>query len=204
MNELSPTPIQGLLPLCSAFLVVLAQLVPEHSVRLIASPLRSRTKHFPALFVFANILSGPLLGTWTALWLSWFGFVTCWVYLRFYKSSGVEGEGRGDASDTFAFTALFPDVLHPVLAPVCDGVYNVMVGLRVVRPLAAAGAGEGRLPSTTQDVVVAGNAEADRRRALALRALDERLAARAAEREGAVGVSSTTIVPPGETAGGGG
>ena len=52
-----------MLALSAAFLVSLKQLVPEHTVSLFNSLLRIRIKHFPALFVLANMLSGPLLGT---------------------------------------------------------------------------------------------------------------------------------------------
>lgn len=75
-----------MLALSAAFLVSLKQLVPEHTVSLFNSLLRIRIKHFPALFVLANMLSGPLLGTDTATWLAMFGFLTGWLYLRFYLS----------------------------------------------------------------------------------------------------------------------
>ena len=194
-----PTPIQGLLAVESALLVALKQLVPEHTVSLFGGVISMRVKHFPAIFILANMLSGPLLGTDTAFWLSLTGFVVSWVYLRFYKRTEVmggsgEGEGttmRGDASDTFAFVAFFPDALHPYIAPVSDGIYSVLVQLKLCTPFseeAIESSNQSRsdgLPNIMNSRPGAAGgrrAEAERRRALALKALDQRLNAAAASR----------------------
>lgn len=212
----SPTPIQGLIAVEVGFLVALKQLVPEHTVSLFRGSLRCRIKHFPTIFVAANILSGPLLGTDTASWLAFFGFFVSWIYLRFYRTSEISssatgGEGatmKGDASDTFAFVAFFPDAVHPFLAPVCDSVYSTLVQMRLCSSFSdeaieagnesAAARGEG-LPSTMNARGGAGGgrrAEAERRRALALKALDQRLNAAAASRgAGAPAARVTNITP---------
>lgn len=154
-----------------------------------------RIKHFPAAFVIANMLSGPLLGTDTALWLSLFGFATSWIYLRFYRISEISsaatgGEAtimKGDASDTFAFVAFFPDAVHPLMTPMCDAIYNTLVQLRLCTPFSeeaielgndnVASRSDAGLPSMMSSSGAGGGrrAEAERRRALALKALDERL-----------------------------
>lgn len=191
----SPTPIQGLVALEAGFLVALKQLVPEHTVSLFRGSIRVRIKHFPALFTALNMLSGPIFGTDTAVWLSFFGFLSSWVYLRFYRLSDIgasatatAGEGstmRGDASDTFAFVAFWPDAMQPFLAPVCDGIYETLVKLKLFKPFSdeaivagnenAASRSEG-LPSIMNGRGVGGRrAEAERRRAIALMALEERL-----------------------------
>ncbi|KAK6433064.1 hypothetical protein LTR95_010761 [Oleoguttula sp. CCFEE 5521] len=190
------TPINGLLALSASFLVSLKQLVPEHTVSFARSMISIRLKHLPALFVLANMLSGPLLGTDTAFWLSLFGFYTGWLYLRFFRladigtaGSATSAEGatmRGDPSETFALVSFFPEIVHPFLAPVCDGVYGLLVQLKLIRPFPdfdvesasanAAARSAGGLPEASD---FAGDGartmEAERRRALALRALDERL-----------------------------
>ena len=197
--------------------MALKQLVPEHTVSLFKSLLRIRIKHFPALFVAANIVSGPLLGTDTALWLSLTGFLTSWIYLRFYRVSeitgaAIGGEGakmRGDASETFSFVSFFPEILHPFLAPVSDGVWHIMLALKVCMPFSdeaidagnenAASRGEGGLPSAIGrgGAGQGRRAEAERRRALALKALDQRLSAAAAGRGGGQGQGQgvTNVVP---------
>ncbi|KAM0720011.1 hypothetical protein Q7P37_004146 [Cladosporium fusiforme] len=211
-----PTPINGLLALSAAFLVSLKQLVPEHTVSLFNSLLRIRIKHFPALFVLANMLSGPLLGTDTATWLALFGFLTGWLYLRFYRISDIGanesatgGEGssmKGDPSETFAFVSFFPDIFHPVLAPVCDSVYDVLVQMKLCVPFSdsdieaatenAASRSEGGLPSIMNQGGRGGkSAEAERRRALALKALDQRLNAAAASRSANTSEAAQEGVP---------
>ena len=198
----------------AGFLVSLKQLVPEHTVSIFKGVFRMRIKHFPAVFVLANMLSGPLLGTDTALWLSLFGFLTSWIYLRFFRiseisSTATAGDGsvmKGDASDTFAFVAFFPDAVHPVLAPICDGIYNTLVQLRLCTPFSneaieagnesAASRSEAGLPSIMNSRGSGGGgrrAEAERRRALALKALDQRLNAAAANRTGSPTPAVTTI-----------
>ena len=194
-----PTPIQGLLAVESALLVALKQLVPEHTVSLFRGVISMRVKHFPSIFILANMLSGPLLGTDTAFWLSLTGFVVSWVYLRFYKRTEVmggsgEGEGstmRGDASDTFAFVAFFPDALHPIISPISDGIYSILVQLKLCTPFSeeaietsnqSRSDGLPNIMNARPGAAGGRRAEAERRRALALKALDQRLNAAAATR----------------------
>jgi hypothetical protein len=162
-----------------------------------------RVKHFPAIFLLANTISGFVFGTETAMFLAWFGFMTAWVYLRFYRvspslSSAATGDGsiiKGDASDTFAFAHFFPEPIQTPMGQFADGIYNVMISLGVCTPFStediesgndqASARAEGGLPSIMNPNSRGGRggatrAEAERRRALALKALDQRLHAAAA------------------------
>lgn len=162
-----------------------------------------RVKHFPAIFLLANTISGIVLGTETAMFLAWFGFFTAWVYLRFYRispslSSAATGDGsviKGDASDTFAFAHFFPEAAQAPISGVADQVYNTLVTLKICTPFSAeeidagndqaSARAEGGLPSIMNPNSRGGKggatrAEAERRRALALKALDQRLHAAAA------------------------
>ena len=129
--------------------------------------------------------------------LAWFGFLSSWIYLRFYKrqpdlssaSTGDTGSIRGDASETFAFAYFWPDVVHGPVAAVSDAIYNALVSLRICHPFSAEeveasneqvmARGEGGLPSLLNQGGRRGASgkreEAERRRALALKALDQRL-----------------------------
>ncbi|KAF2724175.1 DUF1751-domain-containing protein [Polychaeton citri CBS 116435] len=195
------TPINGLLALSSGFLVALKQLVPEHTVSLFSNAVRIRIKHFPSIFILANILSGPLLGTDTAFWLALFGFYTSWIYLRFFRISeitaavgGESGEGgqpvvmKGDASDTFTFVSFFPDMVQPWLRPACNAVWAGLVSLGVCVDFSDDAVQSSNVNAATRaDVpgLMSGGgrrAEAERRRALALKALDQRLSQAAASR----------------------
>lgn len=163
-----------------------------------------RVKHFPAIFLIANTVSGVALGTDTALVLAWLGFFTSWTYLRFYKTqsdlSGASTGGvkiRGDASETFAFAYFWPDAIQPPIAAVADSVYNALLALHVCTPFSAedvessneqaAVRSEGGLPSLLNPISRRGGGgkreEAERRRALALKVLDQRLHAATANRE---------------------
>lgn len=162
-----------------------------------------RVKHFPAIFLLANTISGIVVGTETAMFLAYFGFMTAWVYLRFYRispslSSISTGDGstiKGDASDTFAFAHFFPEPIQTPVGALSEGVYNTLVSLKICTPFSeqdidagneqASARAEGGLPSIMNPTSRGGRgggtrAEAERRRALALKALDQRLHAAAA------------------------
>ncbi|KAL8832335.1 MAG: hypothetical protein Q9191_000336 [Dirinaria sp. TL-2023a] len=195
--------IQGSVALEGAFLVAFKQLVPEHTVTILKGFIRIRVKHFPAIFLAANTISGVVLGTDTALVLAWLGFMTSWTYLRFYKkqsdltsaSTGNNGI-RGDASETFAFASFWPDAVQPPIAVIASSVYHALVVLKICTPFSAEevewgnqqamARGEGGLPSLLNADGRRGGAgkreEAERRRALALRALDQKLYATTANR----------------------
>lgn len=197
--------IQGSVALQGAFLVAFKQLVPEHTVTILKGVIKIRVKHFPAIFLAANTISGFILGTDTALVLAWAGFFTSWTYLRFYKkqadlSSTSTGGNviKGDASETFAFAYFWPDIIQPPIAAVADAVYNTLVALHILTPFSAeevetsnvqaTARGEGGLPSLLNQGgrKMGGGGkreEAERRRALALKALDQRLHAATANKQ---------------------
>ncbi|KAK4692413.1 hypothetical protein P7C71_g4784, partial [Lecanoromycetidae sp. Uapishka_2] len=197
--------IQGSVALQGAFLVAFKQLVPEHTVTILQGIIKIRVKHFPAIFLAANTISGFVLGTDTALVLAWAGFFTSWTYLRFFKKqvdlSGTSTGGtamRGDASETFAFAYFWPDVVQPPIAAVADAVYSTLVALHILKAFSAeevetsnvqaTARVEGGLPSLLNQGGrrMGGGGkreEAERRRALALKALDQRLHAATANKQ---------------------
>lgn len=190
------TPITGGITVQAAFLVAFKQMVPEHTVSVYKGIIKMRVKHFPAIFLALNTLSGFLLGTDTALVLAWLGLLTSWTYLRFYKRqpdlSGTTNDGkgvRGDASETFAFATFFPDVVQPPISAVCNQIFDFLCTIKLCTPFSdeaiaisnehAAARGEGGLPTFVKQPRgfkgMSKREEAERRRALALRALDQRL-----------------------------
>lgn len=149
-----------------------------------------RVKHFPAVFLAANTVSGIVLGTDTAMFLSWLAFLISWTYLRFYKSSPLlsiaTGGGtayvRGDASDTFAFAYFFPEPIQTPLAAISEHLYQLLISLRICTPFSDQDVDTGneqalaRVDNGLPTSMVGGRrAEADRRRAVALQALEQRL-----------------------------
>ncbi|EXJ95059.1 hypothetical protein A1O1_00177 [Capronia coronata CBS 617.96] len=190
------TPINGGITIQAAFLVAFKQLVPEHTVSIYKGMIKMRVKHFPAVFLAVNTLSGLLLGTDTALILSWYGLVSTWTYLRFFKrqpdlsGTSTDGSGlKGDASETFAFATFFPDIMQPPIAVLCDQIFLLLCNLKICTPFSeediatgneqAAARGEMGLPNYNKHARgargLSKREEAERRRALALKALDERL-----------------------------
>lgn len=189
------TPITGGITTQAAFLVAFKQLVPEHTVSIYKGVIKMRVKHFPAIFLALNTISGILFGTDTSLLLAWYGLVTTWIYLRFYKrqpdlsGSSTDGLGlKGDASETFAFATFFPHVVQAPIAAVCDQIFDLLCTIKVCTPFSdeaiasgneqAAARGEAGLPSFNHGRGTRGLSkrdEAERRRALALKALDQRL-----------------------------
>lgn len=91
---------------------------------------------------------------------------------------------KGDASDTFAFAYFFPDIIHPIVSPIFDIIYNALaaVGLvtkfneedvvqsneRAVRRSAARGARAAAGAGGSSNI-------AERRRQVALKVLEERI-----------------------------
>lgn len=93
-----------------------------------------------------------------------FGWLTSWVYLRFYQRNA--HGGHGDCSDSFAFIHWFPPFAHPVVGAISHIVYTISRRLRLV-PEHTPVLGEADLGFPLNS-----RAEAERRRALALAALD--------------------------------
>jgi membrane associated rhomboid family serine protease len=208
-SDRANTPCTGGITIQAAFLVAFKQLVPEHTVSIYKGIVKIRVKHFPAIFLLVNTLSGIILGTDTALVFAWLGFLTTWIYLRFYKSqpdlSGSTTAVKGDASETFAFATFFPNVVQQPIAAVSDRIFDVLCAINLCTPFSdeavelsnqqAASRGDAGLPTfVKQSRGVKGMSkreEAERRRALALRALDQRL-----NNASSGGPSSTQSRPP--------
>lgn len=157
------------------------QLVPEHNVTIFGGVVKVRVKHFPSVFLAANTASGLILGTDTALVLAWAGFLVSWIYLRFYKPQqdlGQDPYSRGDASETFTFASFWPDMAQPVIVSVADRLYRLALVLHLIRPFSTLDIEASRAqapPDAQHQKSVRRDEEVERRRALALKALDERL-----------------------------
>ncbi|KAK3946348.1 eukaryotic integral membrane protein-domain-containing protein [Diplogelasinospora grovesii] len=179
--------IAGTIPLQISFLVAFSQLVPAHTVTLFRGLLSLRVPRFPLLYVgvVTALCMTPIL-TSTSFFLAIYGLLTSWTYLRFYKAvfpdldSSQPSSLRGDASDTFAFAEFFPGPVRPFVAGISETVFNVLVAMRLCVPFNAAEhsavrGGDGNFMMQRSSVPGSARAEAERRRALALKALDQRL-----------------------------
>ena len=182
----------------AAFLIALKQLVPEHTVSLAKNLVKIRIKHFPVLFLLIQTLLSLAVGNGSAMLLAWLGFMTSWIYLRFYRrtrllSTSHTGEGSticGDASETFAFAHFFPDPIHTPILVMSNFFYKCLVSLKLHTPFTAEDVEASNEQANARhdfglpDITNQGfyndrgsnrEEEAGRRKALALKALDQRL-----------------------------
>jgi membrane associated rhomboid family serine protease len=198
----SLTSVNGTIPLQIAFLVAFSQLVPAHTVTLFRGILSLRVPRFPLLHVLTIFLLSltPLLSAASVL-LATSSFLVSWTYLRFYKHAFPDLDAsqssslRGDASETFAFAEFFPDPMKPLVAGVSDAIFGILIAIRVCKPFSAADVSASRGETFIQRGTPGGaRAEAERRRALALKALDQRLHA-------ATAGSSKPQAPPAASSG---
>ncbi|KAI1825773.1 eukaryotic integral membrane protein [Xylaria intraflava] len=177
------TTINGTIPLQISFLVAFSQLVPAHTVTLFRGVLSLRVPRFPLIYL--GLVTAASLTPWmsaASLPLAIFGFLTSWTYLRFYKTvfpdldSSQPVSMRGDASETFAFAEFFPAPVKPFVAALADQVFNALVAMRVCTPFSPADLSAAQGSTFHQRSSTGGvRAEAERRRALALKVLDQRL-----------------------------
>lgn len=159
-----------------------------------------RVPRFPSLFILAVIvLAFTPLFTAASVLLVLSGFMVSWTYLRFYKTAFPDLDVsrstlRGDASETFALAEFFPEPLQPTVSNLSEIVFNLLVAVRICTPFSSADTSAQRSRSeftSSRPSHGSSRAETERRRALALKALDQRLnagkAARVAQPAGTVG-----------------
>lgn len=160
---------RGMMALQAGFLVAFTQLIPEHQVQLFGV-LKVRVKNLPMIYVtFSNIMC--IIGFQSPFILIQMGWLSSWYYLRFIRwNEG--GEFRGDRSETFSFAMWFPPFLQPFIRKLSEICFAVAVKCKILKqwsPTDLESGGYAPLPGGAR-------AEAERRRAMALKALDQRLA----------------------------
>lgn len=194
------TSIYGSVALQAGILVAFKQLVPEHTVTMYRQLVKIRVKHFPALFLLSTIVSAPILGNYAAIATSILGFLSGWVYLRFYKISlpdlGAQMVSiKGDASETFSLSQFFPDIVQAPIDRLSETVFELLVSIGVCLPF-----GQDVLESTNEfghrtAGTGVGRAEAERRRTAALRALDQKMTRQTNESTQDVRSGSASLPP---------
>jgi len=163
----------GQMALFTSILVAFTQIIPEHQVQIFGF-LRARVKRLPMAYMTFSVVM-TLLGFQCPYITIQFGWFVSWIYLRFYKRHVTDTLGGivtyGDRSETFALTSWFPPFLHGPVSVLGNVIYKIATRFRLIPS------------STTHDlesgysqVPGSARAEAERRRALALKALDQRLA----------------------------
>jgi len=152
-------------------LVAFTQLIPEHQVQLFGV-FRARVKTLPmAYLTFSLVMS--IIGLQCPFILIQFGWLVAWIWLRFYKKNTNEtlsgGPTYGDRSETFALVNSFPPFLHTPVTFIANTTYTYASRFNLIPSAGADLEANHSQPGSAR-------AEAERRRAMALKALDQRLA----------------------------
>jgi len=160
----------GQMALQTALLVAFTQLIPEHQVQ-VMGVIKARVKMLPmAYLTLSTILC--FVGFQCPWIIIQFGWYVSWVYLRFYKKNPGEsiggGDTYGDRSETFALVSWFPPFMRYPLTILGSTVYSLATRFHLI-PLSGSDIESNQIPMNPR-------AEAERRRAMALKALDQRLA----------------------------
>ncbi|KAI1892920.1 hypothetical protein AGOR_G00138480 [Albula goreensis] len=151
-------------------LVALKQTMGDMTV-LRVPQVRLKVAPMLVLLALAVLRLTTLLETTAPLAAYGYGVLSGWVYLRFYQK---HSRGRGDMSDHFAFASFFPEILQPVVGLVAGLVHSILVKIKVCRKMVKR-YDVGAPSSITISLPGTDPQDAERRRQLALKALNERL-----------------------------
>ncbi|KAJ7631144.1 putative PDUPA2 [Roridomyces roridus] len=162
----------GQMALQIAILVAFTQLIPEHQVQ-VMGVLKARVKTLPMAYLTVSTVM-TFLGFQCPWIIIQFGWFVGWIYLRFYKKNTGDSVGGvdtyGDRSETFSLISWFPPFAHYPLTLLGNFVHSLATRFHLI-PLGTdiEGGSYSQVPGSAR-------AEAERRRAMALKALDQRMA----------------------------
>ncbi|ORZ14902.1 eukaryotic integral membrane protein-domain-containing protein [Lobosporangium transversale] len=177
------TQAYGLTGVLAGFLTAFKQLVPEHAVTLWGI-LSIRVKTLPILLILFMVMEGFISRSHLQLLMATFGLFIAWIYCRFFR---IQDGIRGDRSESFSFASFFPEIMQPPVKVLSDACFGILAKLHICSSNGYGGSFHYDLENPqmsgmghtfTQPGSL--RAEAERRRALALKALDMRLHAAAA------------------------
>ncbi|KAF9074805.1 eukaryotic integral membrane protein-domain-containing protein [Rhodocollybia butyracea] len=161
----------GQMSLQIGVLVAFTQLIPEHQVQFLGF-LKMRVKSLPMTYLTISTVM-TIIGFQCPWIIIQFGWFVSWVYLRFYKKNTADtvggGDSYGDRSETFSLVSWFPPFTHVVLGPGGNLVYKWANTLHLIPSHG------GDIEGGYNTIPGSARAEAERRRAMALQALDQRL-----------------------------
>ncbi|KAI8900847.1 hypothetical protein BC833DRAFT_536441 [Globomyces pollinis-pini] len=182
-------PIQGLGTCLCALIVAFKRAVPEHSIS-IGSFYSIRVKYIPSLNLLLHLILYLLGFISTIFYTHTIASIVSWVYIRYYK---VQDGIRGDRSETFSFASFFPDSAYHYIKPLSTIVYTFLVKLKLLPPLPPrvplasvdlesqidmepiTTVNEPAAPQVTKEPFESTTSDAERRKALALQALEARM-----------------------------
>ncbi|XP_077977012.1 transmembrane protein 115-like [Glandiceps talaboti] len=164
--------IHGLSGYMASIAVALKQTMGDYDF-INTSFLRLRIKQLPMLLLLWSVIMaviGLASGAYPVMTTA--GILVSWIYLRFYQKQS--DNSRGDMSDTFIFASFFPEKVQPPIAILANTVHSGLVKARVCKKQVRK-YDVGAPSSITISLPGSDPNDAERRRQLALRALNERL-----------------------------
>jgi membrane associated rhomboid family serine protease len=165
-------PFAGFYGTFGGFTVALKQVNPEE-VRI--PTLELRNKHIPSLLAFTHLALSFIIPVDYVLYML-FGIWFAWIYLRWFqrKAEGI----YGDQSNEFSFASFFPECFQPAVSKISNIVWILCRAIfcckcKPSKPQATTLISDF---TTSNYTSILSPADAERRRQIALKALDARLA----------------------------
>jgi len=153
----------------AGFTVAVKQLVPDQEINMCVV-FSVKAKHLPGLIVLFGIASFVLGLPSKHLPHVLFGTLGAWVYLRYYQR---KGDVVGDLSSSFAFATFWPEPIRPVITVIAR---ILSYPLRLVGIMPTPNPTSSYSSPYSQNLEAPAGPDADRRRALAERAVQARMA----------------------------
>ncbi|KAK5583253.1 hypothetical protein RB653_004844 [Dictyostelium firmibasis] len=166
--------VSGFSGVIAALSVALKQIATEQELDFIL--LKIKAKWIPSILVLFRIVLFSFIGFQDrSFTLVIFGVFTAWIYLRFYQA---KPGTKGDPNESFSFYTFFPEPIQPPIKVVSNIIFKILCKLSICS--SSAFSNQSILPITNN-----GNssnndenysvADMERRRALAVKALEERM-----------------------------
>jgi len=162
----------GFAGVIGGFTVAVKQLIPEQEIKIFFA-LSMRAKHLPGVTLLLGIAFFAFGLPSRHLPHMLFGIIGAWVYLRYYQR---KGEVIGDLSNSFAFETFWPEPIQPLIFLI-GRILSFPLRFVGIMPTPTAASSYSspysqNLPLPAPPV----GPDAERRRALAQRAVDARMA----------------------------
>ncbi|KAL7029756.1 hypothetical protein ACKWTF_006345 [Chironomus riparius] len=132
-------------------------------------------RNLPLTFMITSIILWALnliSGTYPVMFCS--GLFSSFIYLRFYQrhSNGI----RGTNSESFIFANFFPTSIQPVINLLVNPIYKLSLNVGIVKhqPIIPLNHSSSDMRSLTMSITPSDQQDNERRRAIALKALNER------------------------------
>ncbi|KAM9989058.1 hypothetical protein ACTFIY_005091 [Dictyostelium cf. discoideum] len=156
----------------AAFSVALKQLITEQEFNFFL--IKIRAKWIPFILILFRVIVFSFIGFQDrSFTLVIYGVFIAWIYLRFYQvKSGV----KGDLNESFSFYTFFPDPVQAPIKVISNIVFKILCKLSICS--SSRFSNQSILPTTNN---INNNddsysvADMERRRALAVKALEERM-----------------------------